>query len=198
MYSAGVPFRAGNYLYFAGLIDAKVALKFNTFCLPRPDLYQDDSMTKKFTTDPDHSAVDQCCGSGMFIPDSNFFPSRFSDPNIFHPGFASQNISILTQNNGFEALGNMIWVVPPGSGSHPGSKGQKCSRSRIPDPDPQHCCQQQYYDIRYYVTQLVRQIHEGRNGIMTYVTVLNLSNRYMRAATVPCHMLRYSPCPTDT
>jgi hypothetical protein len=30
----------------------------------------------------------QCCGSGMFIPDpgSDFFPSRIPDPNCLHPG----------------------------------------------------------------------------------------------------------------
>ncbi len=32
--------------------------------------------------------TDQCCGSGMFIPDpgSEFFPSRIPDPNFFHFG----------------------------------------------------------------------------------------------------------------
>ncbi len=44
----------------------------------------------------------QCCGSGMFIP----------DPNFFHPGSASKNVSIWTQN----IRGNMIRVVHPGSG----------------------------------------------------------------------------------
>ncbi len=31
---------------------------------------------------------EQCCGSGMFIPDpgSDFFPSRIPDPNYLHPG----------------------------------------------------------------------------------------------------------------
>jgi hypothetical protein len=39
----------------------------------------------------------------------------------------------------------MIRVVHPGSRirmltfSHPGSRGQKGTQSRIPDPDPQHC-----------------------------------------------------------
>jgi hypothetical protein len=47
----------------------------------------------------------QCCGSGMFIPDpgSDFFPSRIPDPNfsIPDPGSASKNLSILTQKIGF-------------------------------------------------------------------------------------------------
>jgi hypothetical protein len=39
----------------------------------------------------------QCCGSGMFIPDPNFFPSWvqiFSTPD---PGSAAKNLSILSQ-----------------------------------------------------------------------------------------------------
>jgi hypothetical protein len=29
----------------------------------------------------------QCCGSGMFIPDTaEFFPSRIPDPYFFYPG----------------------------------------------------------------------------------------------------------------
>jgi hypothetical protein len=47
----------------------------------------------------------QCCGSGMFIP---FIP----DPN---PGSTSKNFVMLTPKNCFKALGNMIWVVHPGS-----------------------------------------------------------------------------------
>jgi hypothetical protein len=44
----------------------------------------------------------QCCGSGMSIPD---------------PGSESNNLSIFAQKNGFYALGNMIRVFHPGSGS---------------------------------------------------------------------------------
>jgi hypothetical protein len=47
------------------------------------------------------------CGSGIFIPDPHFF---------FHPGSASNNLSISTQKIGFQALGNMIRVDHPGSG----------------------------------------------------------------------------------
>jgi hypothetical protein len=51
------------------------------------------------------------------------------DPNFFYPGSASNNLIILTSKIGFQALGNMIRVVHPGSGSyfftHPGSRGQK-------------------------------------------------------------------------
>jgi hypothetical protein len=81
------------------------------------------------------------------FPDPNF---SIPDPNFFHPGSASKNLSILTQKNCLYALGNMIWVVHPGSGSRiwiltlypsgipdPGVK-------KAPDPevkkapDPQH------------------------------------------------------------
>jgi hypothetical protein len=61
------------------------------------------------------------CGSGMFIPDpgSDFFHpgSRFRIFSIPNPGSASKRLSILTQKNGFHALGNMIWVVHSGSGT---------------------------------------------------------------------------------
>jgi hypothetical protein len=54
----------------------------------------------------------------------------------------------------------MIRVVHPGSRirmltfSHPGSRGQKDTQSRIPDPDPQHCVHEyrhvrNRYGIRY-------------------------------------------------
>jgi hypothetical protein len=36
------------------------------------------------------------------------FPSRSLDPNFFHPGSASKNLSIITQKNGFRAKKNMI------------------------------------------------------------------------------------------
>ncbi len=69
-----------------------------------------------------YSSEKQCCRSGMFIPDTNFFhsgsririfPSRIQYPNFFHPGSASKNLSILTQKNCFLALRNMVRVVHP-------------------------------------------------------------------------------------
>jgi hypothetical protein len=47
-------------------------------------------------------------------PGSDFFPSRIQIVSIPNPGSASKNKSILTQKNGFQALGNMIRVVRPG------------------------------------------------------------------------------------
>ncbi len=100
--------------------------------------------------------IKKCCGSGMFIadpgsdffpsrirlfpipdPGSDFFPSRIPDPNFFHPGSASKNLSILTENP-VSKLSEipMIRVVHPGSGSwftHPGFRiqGSKSTGSRI-------------------------------------------------------------------
>ncbi len=85
-------------------------------------------------------STDPCCGSGMFIP----------NPNFFHlgSGSTSKNFSI----NCFYALGNMIQDVYPGFrildpdsdpasgyGScffiHPGFRGQKSSVVE-PEPEP--------------------------------------------------------------
>ncbi len=79
---------------------------------------------------------------GSLIPDLNFFPSRILDP-----GCALKNLSILTKQNGFSALRNMIRVFDPGSGSwlltyprsrswipDPESRDQKGTGSLVPDP----------------------------------------------------------------
>jgi hypothetical protein len=52
-------------------------------------------------------------------PGSEFFPFRNPDPNFSIPawGSASKNLGILAQKNDFQALGNMILVVHPGSRS---------------------------------------------------------------------------------
>jgi hypothetical protein len=47
---------------------------------------------------------EQCCGSGMFIPDPTFFHPgsdlSIPDPNFFpHPGSTSKNLNILTPKN---------------------------------------------------------------------------------------------------
>ncbi len=67
----------------------------------------------------------QCCGSGMFIP----------DPNFFHPGSGSKNLRILTQKI-VSALSD-IWsglFIPdpdPDFFRHHGSRDQKGTGSRI-------------------------------------------------------------------
>ncbi len=81
------------------------------------------------STAPAAAAAEGACQPSKQILKS--FPSRIPDPH-------TKNLGILAQNNGFYALGNMIWVVHPGSGSrffwfftHPGSRGQKSTGSRI-------------------------------------------------------------------
>jgi hypothetical protein len=62
--------------------------------------------------------------------------SAFSNPD---PGSASKIFKYFNPKNFFEAFGNMVRVVHPGSRilifTHPGSMGQ--IGHRIPDPDPQ-------------------------------------------------------------
>ncbi len=55
----------------------------------------------------------QCCGSGMFIPDPNFFYPGSKFFSILVPGSTSKNLSILTQKL-FQI--SQIRVVHPGSG----------------------------------------------------------------------------------
>ncbi len=57
-------------------------------------------------------STQQCCGCGMFIP----------DPNFFHPGSASKNLSIFFTQK----------IVLRSRKYDPGCS----SRIRIPDPDP--------------------------------------------------------------
>jgi hypothetical protein len=75
-------------------------------CFEEDDLFE-QSMTEDFFQGQSNNSFYQCCGSGMFIP----------DPNFFHPGFASKNLSIFTQNivSKLSEIG-MILVVHPGSG----------------------------------------------------------------------------------
>ncbi len=73
-------------------------------------------------------------------PGSEFFPSRIPDPNFFHPGTASKNLIIIAQKNCFQALGNRIRTVHPGSWFfiYPGSRIPDPGIKKAPDPDPQH------------------------------------------------------------
>jgi hypothetical protein len=50
-------------------------------------------------------------------PESEFFPSRIQGQKDPDPGSASKNLSIFNAKNCFQALGNMIQDVHPGSGS---------------------------------------------------------------------------------
>jgi hypothetical protein len=61
--------------------------------------YETAMLSGKRTAFLSNRTTDQCCGSGMFIPDpgSDFFPSRIRTVSIPDPGSASKNLSILTQ-----------------------------------------------------------------------------------------------------
>jgi hypothetical protein len=69
------------------------------------------------------------------------------DPDCLHPGSSSKNFSILTQKKWLLSskkydLGSSSRIPDQDADflpiPDPGSKGQKGTQSRIPDPDPQH------------------------------------------------------------
>ncbi len=66
----------------------------------------------------------------MFIQDPNFFHPR---SDFFPSRISIKEFKYLNPKDSFQALGNMIWVVHPASGifTHPGSRGQKGTGSRI-------------------------------------------------------------------
>ncbi len=91
----------------------------------------------------------QCCGSGMFIPDpgSNFFPSRIRTVSIPDPGSSSKNLSILTRKKAKKWFLSSKKYDPGCSSrirmltfSHPGSRGQKSTQSRIRNTVYQRKC----------------------------------------------------------
>jgi hypothetical protein len=73
---------------------------------------------------------EQCCGSGMFIPDPTFFHSRIRIVSILDPGSASKNFSILTNKNGFLSSRK----YDPGCSSRITDLDPDFYPSRIPDP----------------------------------------------------------------
>jgi hypothetical protein len=81
----------------------------------------------------EHSQV-QYCGSGMFIPDSNFF----------HSGSGSELFPSRIRIKEFKYFNTKKWFLSsrkydPGCSSSIRIKWSK--RQRIPNPDPQHCLQ---------------------------------------------------------
>ncbi len=84
---------------------------------------------------------DQCGGSGMFIPDPTFFHpgSRIRTVSIPDPGSSSKNLSILTLKKAKKKWFQSTKKYEPGCSSrirmltfsHPGSRGQKGTQSRI-------------------------------------------------------------------
>ncbi len=97
--------------------------------------------------------ADQGCLS--WIPDPAFFNpgSLIRTVSIPDPGSSSKYLSILTPKKAKKWFlsskeydpGCSSRIPDPGSGCwlspipDPGSRGQKGTQSRIPDPDPQHC-----------------------------------------------------------
>jgi hypothetical protein len=83
--------------------------------------------------------VVQCCGSDMFNPDpgSEFFHPEPPDPNFFHPGSTSKNLSTFTLKL-FLSSRNMIRVVDADTDFLPIPDPGVIKRHRI--PNPQHCC----------------------------------------------------------
>jgi hypothetical protein len=84
----------------------------------------------------------ECCGSGMFIPDpgSDFFPSRIPDPNCLHPGsrILIKEFKYFNTKKGKKMVLSSKKYNPGCSSrirmltfSHPGSRGQKGTQSRI-------------------------------------------------------------------
>ncbi len=96
----------------------------------------------------------QCCGSGMFIPDPDFYPSRISDPGSKNSNKREwweklkcwrkklgqfSNYRFFTQNI-VTKLSNYGFGIRDPEKTYSGSRGQKGTGSRI--PDPQHCKKQ--------------------------------------------------------
>ncbi len=98
-----------------------------------PSLYAHVSWADRWCGRTLRWTQNQRCGSGMSISDPIFFSSRI---RFFPCLIRIKELKYFNPKNGFWALGNMIWVVNPGSGSwfftpHPGSRGQKGIGSRI-------------------------------------------------------------------
>jgi hypothetical protein len=67
----------------------------------------------------------------MFIPGSEFFLPRIPGQQYPGSGSASKNLSIFNPKNSFKALGNMVRDFHLDFFTHPGSRDQKGTRSRI-------------------------------------------------------------------
>jgi hypothetical protein len=62
-------------------------------------------------------SYDQCCGSGMLIPDSDFYPSRIPDPKTVTKKRGEQKLDVKPLFNkivnyfSFEVLKKKIWKI---------------------------------------------------------------------------------------
>jgi hypothetical protein len=110
--------------------------RLNTLMVAKPEKgRQVEAMLCQETKAPPspHSSC-QCYGSGIFIPDPNFFHSeaRIQGQKDSDSGSASKNLSTLTQKLFFKLFENMIRVIPDLMFSHPGSQIQGSKK----EPDP--------------------------------------------------------------
>ncbi len=119
-----------------------------------------------------------------------FYPSRTPDPGVKmapDPDPGSGSATLLSTTVPWY---NMIYVttVPVPILSHRYMRAAAVPWHKLHySPCPTETWgPRRYHDIRYG-THLVQQTHEGRGGTMTYVTLLTLSDRHMRAAVVPWH-----------
>jgi hypothetical protein len=82
----------------------------------------------------------QCCGSGMFIPDTKFFHSG-SQIRIKEFKYYNPKKWFLSSRKYDLGCSSRIWIPDPDFlpilDPDPGSRGQKGTGSWIPDPDPQ-------------------------------------------------------------
>jgi hypothetical protein len=129
----------------------------------------------------------------MFIPDlgSDFFPSRIPDPNCLHPGSGSRilikEFIILTPKKQKKRFLSSK-KYDPGCSSRipdpdadflpsripvPGSRGQKSTQSRIPDPDPQHATLLELFVVANLFVMFCRTRHNGREPSQVLLDAIN-------------------------
>jgi hypothetical protein len=108
----------------------------------------------------------QCCGSGMFFPDQNFF----------HPGsrvkqIPGSRIRIILRIKKFnpkivsklEEIWSGMFIPDPRFGfwvfTNPGFRIQRSKRQRIPDPEPQHCQDENNFLLYPYSHLALQAVH---------------------------------------
>ncbi len=128
------------------------------------------------------------------------------DPNCLHPGSSSKNLSILTPKKAKKWFLSSKKYDPGCSSrilmltfSHPGSRGQKGTQSRIPDPDPQHwkqenvagalCAITWWLNIRYFHVWKRRRAEDV--ALLLAVPLVGGAHRQAVRATHTCYTREY-------
>ncbi len=122
-------------------------------------------------------------GSRIPDPGSDFFPSRIPYPNCLHPGsrILIKEFKYFNPKKSKKMVSKLlkVWsglfIPDPGSGCwlfpipDPGSRGQKGTQSRIPDPDPPHCIK-----VISHKIYLCRYVHKPfeKAGNQVYLLIL--------------------------